>query len=184
MEIKGKEFKALEEYQKLETEKKENYEKVKLILGNLIPEKMEPLENIDPKILEKQKVTKERSEKNIVEDLSYFLGRVELGKYKKAGITNKEEAVQKLKEEIEQVQKSFSVTINLHEDNLLRFLESGRYKSTLELPEKLKRVGETVWTYEQHRIETEKNIGVYASGTEKDPYAIVGAVASENGHDE
>ena len=184
LEIKEQAFKTLEEYQKLETEKKENYEKVKVILANLIPEKIGQQGNIDHKIAEKQKITKERSEKNIVGDLSYFLGRADSGQYEKAGITSKEEAIQKLKEEIEKVKKSFFVTINLHEENLQRFLESGRYKSTLELPEKLKRVGETVWTYEQHRIEAEKNLGIFGSGTEEDPYAIVGAVASENSHDE
>lgn len=144
-------------------------------------EKVEAKE-ISPLIKEKKETAEKRSLENITGLLKEYFRSAELGIFKELGVESKEEALEKLKEEVEKVRESAFLTINFKENPILKFLEDGRCKSILELPfeKQQKRNSE----YIERRIRDEKIMGTYAKGIPEDPYTIYGSLACRNGHDE
>lgn len=172
--------------QKSLDERKERMLRINEILLTLVPPKKEKSVELSPRIKEQQKTTQERSERNIADLLDGFLRRADFGHLVDRKINNSTEALEKLRKEVKKVQESASVTVNMKEGRLLKILKDGRFKSTLEIPwkEKDKKGAPSVEYYERTRIATEQSLGIHASGTEDDPFAIVGALASDNGYDE
>lgn len=184
--IYGDELESLKPLQEWADERKERLRVIKELFESLLPQMMDEPAKPDPLIAERQKVTQERSEGNILRYMDEFLVWAEEGRLVNIGIKNETEGIGRLREEVKRVQESASVTINLSGDRLPAILKDGRFKSTLELPWKEKSVkgARDTTAYERDRIETEKSLGIYTQGTEEDPYTIVGSLASDNGYDE
>jgi len=174
-------LKILETEQRHIDERKERLRELKELLVTLLSQKEEKPININPLVAEKQKVAQERSERNIINTLDSFLRYASNGNLEKVGIKSEIEAIEKLREELKKVQKSASIMINVSSERLPKVLEDGKFKSTLELPLEYQRDKPD---YGEYRVAAEKYLGVHASGTENDPFAIVGALASKNGYDE
>ena len=147
---------------------------------NLDQFRQEPITEINPQVRERITEINNRSRENIEGAIGDFYKKVRLGMVEGVDTNDPESLIERIKSETEKVRDTAGLTVNVNEKKLLDILDSGRYKTYLDLPQE-KRIRPL--DYEENRIKSEKSLGIYSGDLDEGNNTVYGSMTSDNGVD-